>query len=251
MVCRLGSLSVVTPDRPAKFERHVRAMCFNCFKSKQFCLCEEWRTHGQVHNLTAITIIQHPRERHHALGTVRIARLGLANVEVACIGPKESCADERTQALLERLPTRAALLYPGPQSVSLEGLASEELPEHLVVLDGTWHHTKTLLRDLRSLHALPRVHIQPKVPSQYRIRREPTAESLSTIEAITEALEVIEPSTPGLARLREAFVSMIDRQIAASATNPSPRFTKRAHPWRIGSKDLAQTPSAHARIERG
>lgn len=207
-----------------------RGTCFACFKAPDFCLCDEWRASGQVSNRTAITIVQHPRERNHPLGTVRIARLGLAHCRVVCVGPKEPEAIARTQAAVDDLVKEGsvALLYPGPGSTDLTELDEPDFPQSMVVLDGTWHHTKTLLRDIAPLQHLPRVHIQPREASQYRIRREPNRQSLSTIEAIVQALEIIEPHTVGLQRLRRCFNGMIDRQIAAGDKNPAPRFPQRS-----------------------
>jgi hypothetical protein len=82
------------------------------------------------------------------------------------------------------------------------------------VIDGTWHTARTLLRDKAWLQALPRVRLSPVEPSRYRIRREPTHDSLSTIEAIVHALRILEPETAGLDQLLTAFDAMIDAQLA-------------------------------------
>jgi hypothetical protein len=112
------------------------------------------------------------------------------------------------------VPDGAALLYPGPGARVLDELTPAERPRNLVVIDGTWHTARTLFRDKAWLQALPRVRLSPPEPSRYRIRREPTHDSLSTIEAIVHALRILEPETAGLEGLLGAFDAMIEAQLA-------------------------------------
>ena len=115
-----------------------------------------------------------------------------------------------------RLPLqpRAGLLYPGPEARLISDVPPEQYPDQLVILDGTWHHAKTLFRDIPALHALPRFQLTPEFPGRYRIRREPDATSLSTLEAAVAAACAFEPTTPGFDQLLAAFETMVDRQLA-------------------------------------
>ena len=111
----------------------------------------------------------------------------------------------------------AALLYPGPEAQLLSDLPRDQYPSQLVLLDGTWHHAKTLLRDLPAVRELPRVSLQPEQPGAYRIRLEPNDTSLSTVEAAVAALKILEPDTKGLDELIKAFTRMVDMQLAHPA----------------------------------
>jgi DTW domain-containing protein YfiP len=184
-----------------------RLTCYECHKPATLCVCSTIR---RVDNRTEIVVLQHPRERLHPIGTARFARLGLsrARVEVAWN------AGKREDVAPSWVPADAALLYPGAGARDLRELSAAERPRHLVVIDGTWHTARTLFRDKAWLQALPRVRLAPSEPSRYRIRREPTRDSLSTIEAIVLALRILEPATPGLDELLGAFDSMIDAQLA-------------------------------------
>ena len=82
-------------------------------------------------------------------------------------------------------------------------------PRQLVIIDGTWHHAKTIVRDMPALHYVPRYRIAPDEPSRYRIRREPSAMFLSTVEATVAALRVLEPQTRGLDQQLGAFCSTV------------------------------------------
>lgn len=182
-----------------------RRFCYRCHKSAATCICGVIST---VANRTGITILQHPHERFHAIGSVRIARLGLERVRV-----KECIPWRPDQAALSEVSADAALLYPGPSAERLDRIPVGERPRELVILDGTWFHAKKIYDALPGLRAMRTVVIEPTQPSNYRIRREPKAGYLATIEAIVEALRILEPDTEGIETLLDAFRSMIDRQL--------------------------------------
>jgi hypothetical protein len=123
---------------------------------------------------------------------------------------------DHAPGLAARLVLRphSGLLYPGPEAVLLADVPVDQRPRQLIVIDGTWHHARTLVRDIAALHDVPRYRIVPDEPSNYRIRREPSAMFLSTVEATVAALRVLEPETVGLDQLLGAFCTMVDRQLA-------------------------------------
>ena len=53
-----------------------------------------------------------------------------------------------------------------------------------MVVDGTWSQAKKVVRENPLLSSLPRYAFQPPAPSEYRIRREPQENYVSTIEAL-------------------------------------------------------------------
>jgi tRNA-uridine aminocarboxypropyltransferase len=167
------------------------------------CVCASIE---RVANRTGVIILQHPHERFHPIGSARIASLGLTSVRV------EPCAPWRVADL--EIPPRAALLYPSADARDLAELATEELPRHLVVIDGTWFNAKKIYDAHASLRALSCLRISPREPTRYRIRRQPRRHCLATLEAIICALRLLEPETRGLDRLLDSFAAMIDRQAA-------------------------------------
>jgi len=112
------------------------------------------------------------------------------------------------------LAKNAGLLFPGGSARELSELPTAERPKQLVVIDGTWHQAKTMLRDIPALKSLPRYCLSPISPGNYRIRREPSDTSLSTLEATVAALRILEPETPDIERLLDAFGKMVDDQLA-------------------------------------
>ncbi|XP_057819029.2 uncharacterized protein LOC131032118 [Cryptomeria japonica] len=60
-----------------------RPFCERCCKPAVVCICN--RIQKQVENVTAITILQHTDERKHPCGSVRVASLGLKNLEIISV----------------------------------------------------------------------------------------------------------------------------------------------------------------------
>ncbi len=181
----------------------ARPVCYRCHKPQPLCICDRI---SRVRNRTAIWIIQHPRERFHPIGTARIARLGLDDVELrVCFEP--------TGLPPADLPPGAALLYPGRDVRELQSLPADQRPPALVLIDGTWAHAHCIHRDNPWLRRLPRYQLEPPAGGRYRIRRATEPGHLSTIEAIVQALSFLEPATVGLTGLLDSFESMIDDQI--------------------------------------
>jgi DTW domain-containing protein len=190
---------------------HPRLVCLRCNKAQVTCVCASIPL---IANRTSVLVLQHPRERSHPIGTARFASLGLANARVE-VAWKANQRDEQPPSWL---PAGAALLYPAPGARDLRELPVQEHPQHLVVLDGTWHTARSLYREKRWLHALPHYRFLPATPGRYRLRREPQLDYVSTIEAIVEALRILEPDTQGLDSLLAAFDAMIDRQLSLRDT---------------------------------
>ena len=83
------------------------------------------------------------------------------------------------------------LLYPGAGAIDIVR-SPPRGPVTLVVVDGTWAQTKKVVTSNPNLAALPRYAFVPSRPSEYRIRREPNATSVATIEALVHALTALE-----------------------------------------------------------
>lgn len=188
-------------------EPPARATCYRCFRPTASCLCG---VIPLVDNQTPIVILQHPRERTHPFNTARLAALGLRRVEVCVDHVGRLRRDPRPLGLREG----DALLYPGAAARDINSLAPAEHPRRLLVIDGTWHHARTLYRDIPVVAALPHLTLPGHLRSAFAIRKQPDVHCLSTIEAIVFALRALEPDTAGLDQLLDAFGSMQGRQLA-------------------------------------
>jgi DTW domain-containing protein YfiP len=194
----------------------VRPTCYRCFRPEAFCLCAAI---PRVSNRTEILILQHPRERTHPFGTARLAAPGLGTVEVLVDYAGRLRRDSAPLGPLDG----AALLYPQNGARDVSELEPHERPRRLVVIDGTWHHARTLYRDIPVLQTLPHLTLPGHLRSTFQIRQQPRAHCLSTIEAIVHALHALEPQTAGLDALLAAFDTMQAGQLAL------PRDAGRAH----------------------
>jgi hypothetical protein len=168
------------------------------------CFCREI---PRIDNITELLILQHVGERFHPFNTARVVQQSLVRCQLI--------VDHNRRFGQRKLPIQpgAGLLYPDPSAPELGRLPVADRPRQLVIVDGTWHQAKTIVRDVPQLAALPRFRLNPDRPGQYRIRREPDLHSLSTLEATVYALQALEPETVGLDQLLAAFQGMVDAQL--------------------------------------
>ncbi len=198
------------------------------------CFCEAI---PQIDNRTDVLILQHAGERFHPFNTARIVQKALQHCHLI--------ADHNQRLGAHHLPIHpgAGLLYPQANARSLTELPAAERPTQLVIIDGTWGQAKTIVRDVAELRDLPCYQLTPSSPGQYRIRREPNAQSLSTLEATVAALQALEPDTVGLDQLLSAFNKMVEDQLDRSTGHAAPRYkeNRQSRPRHL-PKALLQDP---------
>lgn len=199
----------------------MRAVCQRCLRPQVTCYCGEL---PPIPTRTRVVLLQHPRERRVAIGTARMAHLALPNSELH-LGVEFS-RHERLQRLLADPASRPAVLYPAAEAPGPDAW-TEEPPRTLVVIDGTWTQARKVLSLNPCLRALPRISLRPARPGNYRIRREPAAHCLSTIEAVVEALGQLEGEPARFAPMLAAFDRMVDRQLACQQARVGPSRYKR------------------------
>ncbi len=183
-----------------------RIHCERCLRPQTHCLCA---LIPRLDSRTLVLLLQHPSEVNHALNTARLAALGLRNAELR-VGE----VFEDLEQWLTQPGYRTGLLFPGEGAQALQAYAGDERPWLLVVPDGTWRKARKLLHVNPLLATLPRVTLGALQPSRYRLRKAPGEGALSTIEAVTQALNVLEAPALFDALLRP-FDALIEGQIAA------------------------------------
>jgi DTW domain-containing protein YfiP len=183
-----------------------RIQCPRCLRPQTHCLCP---LIPSLDSRTRVLLLQHPSEVNHALNTARLAALGLNNAELI-VGE----VFDDLPALLNQPGYQARLLFPGEEAQPLQACAMSDQPLLLVVPDGTWRKARKLLHLNPLLAALPRVTLAAGGVSRYRLRKAPGPGALSTVEAIVQALEVLEAPTTFEPLLRP-FEALIEGQIAA------------------------------------
>lgn len=177
------------------------------------CYC---RALPRIDTATRVVILQHPRERDMPIGTARMASLCLPGAELH-VGIRWS--GERLAGALGDPARPPILLHPGPGARDILRDPPRG-PVTLIVVDGTWSQARTVVRDNPVLQALPRYAFATPEPSHYRIRREPRAEYVSTIEAVMHVLGALEGDPARFRSLLDPLRAMVDAQLAAQASAP-------------------------------
>ncbi|MDF2153583.1 DTW domain-containing protein [Vibrio sp. CAU 1672] len=186
--------------------------CSQCGKSHKACICQ-WIV--PLANEVELIILQHPSEEHRPLGTARILNLALKNC-ICLVGEDFSLHAQLNQLLADEI-YQHYVLYPSEHSVCVTSLArGDSQPAQkmrLILLDGTWKKAYKMWQLSTNLHQLATVRLPDNLQGHYTIRKAPSANSLSTVEAGFHALTLLEPGrdfTP----LLSAFEHMIEFQIA-------------------------------------
>jgi len=184
-----------------------RPRCERCQRPLDHCLCA---LIPSLDSRTRVVLLQHPSETSHALNTARLAALGLVNAELRVGEVFEDLGE-----LLNRPGYRPVLLFPGEVAQVLTAYGDvDDTPLLLIVPDGTWRKARKLLYLNPLLDALPRVTLAQVTPSRYRLRKAPEPGALSTLEAVVQALNVLEQPACFDALLRP-FEALIEGQIRA------------------------------------
>lgn len=183
-----------------------RPQCSRCLRPTTHCLCA---LIPRLDSRTRVLLLQHPSEVNHALNTARLAALGLVNAQLV-VGE----VFEDLQALLNPPGYQARLLFPDENAQPLQAYTPSDEPLLLVVPDGTWRKARKLLHLNPLLAALPRVTLAEGAVSRYRLRKAPGPGALSTVEAIVQALQVLEAPT-SFEPLLKPFEALIEGQIVA------------------------------------
>lgn len=182
----------------------MRPVCAGCGYILERCLCDVLKP---VSNKTMLIVLQHPEEKKHALNTVRIMERSFINIKI--YNGEDFREHTELQALLANEKT--ALLFPGAGASLLTEKSGASFT-HLILIDGTWKKAKKIFYSNPFLQALPKLSIEAKTKSLYKLRQSSFRNSFSTIEAAIAFLSVKEPGLDCSAPLK-AFAKMIDFQI--------------------------------------
>ncbi|KIF46519.1 tRNA-uridine aminocarboxypropyltransferase [Vibrio owensii] len=186
--------------------------CSQCGKSRKACICQ-WIV--PLANEVELIILQHTSEEHRPLGTARILNLSLNHC--TCLIGEDFSDNAALNALLEDDAYQYFILYPSEQSLCLSELATvgatADKKIRLILLDGTWKKAYKMWQLSTNLHSIPTVKLPEDLQGHYTIRKAPSNNSLSTVEAGFHALRLME-SGKDFTPLLTAFEKMIEFQIA-------------------------------------
>jgi DTW domain-containing protein YfiP len=198
-----------------------RTPCPQCRKPPITCYCATIRP---FESKPRILILMSPQEFKHRVGTGRMAHQCLSNSQL--IKGAEFAGSAPVETILRDPKIFPMLLFPGPTSLNLSNLESCERqtlcpPDRellIVILDATWNHAKQMLHRSPNLQALPRICFTPPHLSRFLVRRQPHEHCFSSIEAIHQIIELMNPLGRGHAKephdhLIEVFDKMVLQQL--------------------------------------
>jgi len=148
------------------------------------CICAEIRP---VVSQTRVIIIRHAHELAKPSGTARIALLALPNAQIVEFGQFGDQANQDAVPQLGDLDG-ASLLFPGQD----KSVWPTTPIKTLIVLDGTWRQARRMRRRMPALWTLPTLDLHQPAAHQVRLRTPTSPEGRSTLEAIAEALGILE-----------------------------------------------------------
>jgi DTW domain-containing protein YfiP len=159
--------------------------CPSCWLQLGFCLCAQV---PRIETNTRLVFIRHALERWKTTNTVRVAMLALPNAELWEYGGPEARFDE---AVLREPDTW--LLFPDV------GETTEVVrpPKRLVVVDGSWPQARKMVQRIEAFRGMPRLSLRAPGLATQRLRQPPHPEGRSTLEALADALSMLEGSEKG------------------------------------------------------
>ncbi|MUH97821.1 DTW domain-containing protein [Aliivibrio fischeri] len=153
--------------------------CLQCLKTKKACICE-WIT--PISTDIELIILQHPTEAKRPLGTAKILSLSLANCRTF-IGENFSEHSELNQLLADDSYHHQVLFLDNESQAIGTDKALLQKKQRVILLDGTWKKAYKMWQLSTNLHSLSKVHLNTDLSGNYRVRKAPKDNALSTAEA--------------------------------------------------------------------
>lgn len=182
----------------------MQADCPLCQRSAALCLCA---ITPRLALRTKVTLIIHHRELARASNTGLLAARSLVNTDVRVRGEGRDPLD--LSDLLSR-EYRSYVLFPASGAVLLtpESIDPGQGPIQLIVPDGTWRQARKLHTRHPELSALPRLKLGAPAQKTFQLRAQSRDEGMATLQAVAEALGIIEG-----AGVRQALMRLYQAKI--------------------------------------
>jgi len=171
-------------------KRKTQDPCPGCFLHKNLCLCHSI---PRLDLKTKISLVIHAKELKRTTNTGTLATKALTNSQVLIRGQKDEALD--LSGLLSD-HYRTFLFYPSEEAQELTRALVDEssLPIQLIVPDGNWRQASKVHYRHPELKNILRVMISTPNSAKFHLRAESRPEGMATLQAIAEALGVIEGS---------------------------------------------------------
>jgi DTW domain-containing protein len=168
--------------------------CAGCRLQEALCLCAELPS---IATRTRVIVLLHQLEARKTSNTGQLAHQCLPSSELHLRGNLPEAGSDRDDT--RAVPTwlaravRPVLLFPDPDAEVLGDDWRDRDPVTLIVPDGTWSQAIRARKRIKGLAQIPCVTLPADVISgHHRLRHDPRAGRVSTMEAIAHALGVLE-----------------------------------------------------------
>ncbi len=170
-------------------KRKTKNPCSGCGLNPELCLCSEIPV---LTLKTKLCLIIHHRELKRTTNTGRLALKSLTNSEMRIRGEKDKGPLDLSDLLVPNY--RTVLFYPGEeaQELTTEFVKQSPLPIQLLVPDGNWRQASKVASRHSELQNIERIKISAKNTANQHLRAEHFDAGMSTLEAIAQALGIIE-----------------------------------------------------------
>jgi Uncharacterized conserved protein len=189
-------------------KRKTKDPCPECFLNKALCICT---LIPRLDLKTRLCLVVHNRELKRTTNTGRLAVKALVNSEMRIRG-LQTGADEGALDLSDLLTDQyqTFLFYPADDAMELtpELVCQSNKPVQLIVPDGNWRQASKVHYRHHELANVPRVKISSPNQSPYHMRVENTEEGMATLQAIAEAMGLIEGP-----EVREALMAVYNAKL--------------------------------------
>ena len=175
------------------------------------CFCDAIH---EIVTKTRISIIMHHRERYLTSNTANLAKLTLPNCEILLRGlPDKPFTTESLNITSDEIPL---FLFPHQDAIELSPEFLNRFDDkqfHLIVPDGSWSQAVKFYRREKGLTGIQCVTLPPGKPGRYKLRKSSDENRLSTYEAITRALGILERSPELQNKMEAIFDTMVSNVV--------------------------------------
>jgi len=182
--------------------------CRRCRLHTDLCACNLLTP---IPVATKVLVVAHWAEVRKPTNTGGLATLCLQDAEL-CLRGREGLPNDPVIWDPASMPL---FLFPDPGAIAIEGWRAANPDARkvtLIVPDGTWRQAKRVRRRVPGLPDIQEVKLTAKSGSGYRLRHAHLEHRLATMEAIAQALGVLEG--PAVEQhLMHAFHAVVDRTL--------------------------------------
>jgi DTW domain-containing protein YfiP len=163
--------------------------CTNCRINNYFCVCSVM---NPIETKANVSLIVHVSELKLTSNTAQFVEKILPNQAQIFIRGRVNDNFE-ADPILSR-PGRALFLFPDENSLTLDDdfLKYHPGPYHLIIPDGNWNQAKRVKKREEKFNTIPTVKLPEGLIGEYKLRKAPRPDWVSTYEATAYALGVLD-----------------------------------------------------------